>query len=110
MSMSVASHTGSNSNRAHLQNIKHIFLSFLPELVSICRGFSNLGWPSLQTIQIKDCPKLKSLSFLSNGTNIVAPALKKIEGSSEWWEALEWEHSDMKQRLQPFFSPNLNGR
>ncbi|RWR97688.1 disease resistance-like protein isoform X1 [Cinnamomum micranthum f. kanehirae] len=99
MSMSVASHTLNVIS----YNIKEIALSFLPELVSICRGFSNFEWPSLETIYISQCPKLKSLSFLSNGTNIVAPALKKIKGSISWWEALEWEDNDIKQRLQPFF-------
>ncbi|XXG44970.1 hypothetical protein AAC387_Pa02g0186 [Persea americana] len=106
MSMSVASHTHNviscNNDRLILPNIKTIVLCNLPELVSICRGFSNFEWPSLQTIQILQCPKLKSLSFLSNGTNIVAPALKKIECKSPWWEALEWEGNDIKQRLQPF--------
>ncbi|XXG44962.1 hypothetical protein AAC387_Pa02g0177 [Persea americana] len=107
MSMSVASHTHNvisyNNDRLVLPNIKRIKLGLLPELVSICRGFSNFEWPSLQNIFIYGCPKLKSLSFLSNGTNIVAPALKKIECKSPWWEALEWEDNDIKQRLQPFF-------
>ncbi|XXG44838.1 hypothetical protein AAC387_Pa02g0083 [Persea americana] len=106
MSMSVASHTHNvishNNDRLILPSIKKIFLWDLPELVSICRGFSNFEWPSLQTIYIYGCPKLKSLSFLSNGTNIVAPALKRIDGESSWWEALEWEDNDIKQRLQPF--------
>ncbi|RWR72027.1 putative disease resistance protein [Cinnamomum micranthum f. kanehirae] len=106
MSMSVASHTHNvisyNNDRLILPNIKNILLSYLPELVSICRGFSNFEWPSLETIYIYKCPKLKSLSFLSNGTNIVAPALKEIRGDSSWWEALEWEDNDIKQRLQPF--------
>ncbi|RWR72005.1 putative disease resistance protein [Cinnamomum micranthum f. kanehirae] len=105
--MSVASHTHNvisyNNDRLILPNIKKIRLSYLPELASICRGFSNFEWPSLEDIYITGCPKLKSLSFLSNGTNIVAPALKKIYGSSSWWEALEWEDNDIKQRLQPFF-------
>ncbi|RWR97682.1 putative disease resistance protein [Cinnamomum micranthum f. kanehirae] len=107
MSMSVASHTHNvisyNNDSLILPNIKEIRLWSLPELVSICRGFSNFEWPSLETIEIIECPKLKSLSFLSNGTNIVAPALKKIEGKSSWWEALEWEDNDIKQRLQPLF-------
>ncbi|RWR97685.1 putative disease resistance protein [Cinnamomum micranthum f. kanehirae] len=107
MSMSVASHTHNvisyNNDRLILPNIKDITLRDLPELVSICGGFSNFEWPSLETIQIIECPKLKSLSFLSNGTNIVAPALKKIKGKSSWWEALEWEDNDIKQRLQPLF-------
>ncbi|RWR71920.1 putative disease resistance protein [Cinnamomum micranthum f. kanehirae] len=110
MSMSVASHTHNvisyNNDRLILPNIKQIGLWSLPELVSICRGFSNFEWPSLETIHILECPKLKSLSFLSNGTNIVAPAVKEIYGDSEWWEeALEWEDNDIKQRLQPFFKP-----
>ncbi|RWR97678.1 putative disease resistance protein [Cinnamomum micranthum f. kanehirae] len=110
MSMSVASHTHNvisyNNDRLILPNIKQIILWKLPELVSICRGFSNFEWPSLESIYIEECPKLKSLSFLSNGTNIVAPALKEIYGDSEWWEeALEWEDNDIKQRLQPFFKP-----
>ncbi|RWR97925.1 putative disease resistance protein [Cinnamomum micranthum f. kanehirae] len=108
MSMSVASHTHNvisyNNDRLILHNIKDITLRDLPELVSICRGFSNFEWPSLETIEIHQCPKLKSLSFLSYGTNIVAPALKEIYCSeSEWWEALEWEDNDIKQRLQPLF-------
>ncbi|RWR97926.1 putative disease resistance protein [Cinnamomum micranthum f. kanehirae] len=107
ISMSVASHTHNvisyNNDRLILPNIKFINLWSLPELGSICRGFSNFEWPSLEAIDISKCPKLKSLSFLSNSTNIVAPALKKIGGSSEWWEALEWEDNDIKQRLQPLF-------
>ncbi|RWR74725.1 putative disease resistance protein [Cinnamomum micranthum f. kanehirae] len=105
--MSVASHAYSvvscNNDRVILPNIKRIELWSLPELVSICRGSSNFEWPSLQNIKISRCPKLKSLSFLSNGTNIVAPALKKIQGQSSWWEALEWEDNDIKQQLQPCF-------
>ncbi|RWR72010.1 putative disease resistance protein [Cinnamomum micranthum f. kanehirae] len=102
MSMSVASH--SHNDTLIFPNIKEITLEYLWELVSICRGFSNFEWPSLETIYIYQCPKLESLSFLSNGTNIVAPALKKICGSSEWWEEeLEWEDNDIKQRLQPFY-------
>ncbi|RWR72016.1 putative disease resistance protein [Cinnamomum micranthum f. kanehirae] len=110
ISMSVASHTHNvisyNNDRLILPNIKQIHLSYLPELVSICRGFSNFEWPSLETIEIFECPKLKSLSFLSNGTNIVPPALEWISSSSEWWEALEWEDNDIKQRLQPLFYPS----
>ncbi|RWR71974.1 putative disease resistance protein [Cinnamomum micranthum f. kanehirae] len=108
ISMSVASHTHNvisyDNDRLILPNIKLIHLLNLPELVSICRGFSNFEWPSLETIGIDYCPKLESLSFLSDGTNIVAHALKKIRGSSSWWEEeLEWEDNDIKQRLQPFF-------
>ncbi|RWR71981.1 putative disease resistance protein [Cinnamomum micranthum f. kanehirae] len=98
--MSVASHT--HNDRLILPNIKSIHLTFLPELVSIRRGFSKFEWPSLETIEIKECPKLKSLSFLSNGTDIVAPALREIDGYRSWWEALEWEDNDIKQQLQPF--------
>ncbi|RWR73015.1 putative disease resistance protein [Cinnamomum micranthum f. kanehirae] len=100
--MSVASHT--HNDRLILPNIKEIYLMFLPELESICRGFSNFEWPSLERIIINECPKLKSLSFLSNGTDIVAPALREIYGSISWWEALEWEDNDIKQQLQPFFT------
>ncbi|XXG51267.1 hypothetical protein AAC387_Pa02g5081 [Persea americana] len=104
--MSVAHNVISSNDRVIL-NIKFIELLFLRNLVSICRGFSNFEWPSLETIAIAHCSKLKSLSFLSNGTNIVAPALKKIDGNGEWWEALEWEDNDIKQGLQPFFSESM---
>ncbi|RWR98059.1 disease resistance-like protein [Cinnamomum micranthum f. kanehirae] len=74
MSMSVASHTHNvisyNNDSLILPNIKEIRLWSLPELVSICGGFSNFEWPSLETIEIIECPKLKSLSFLSNGTKL----------------------------------------
>ncbi|RWR73013.1 putative disease resistance protein [Cinnamomum micranthum f. kanehirae] len=111
--MSVASHTHNvlsyNNDTLILPNIKEIRLRSLPELVSICRGFSNFEWPSLETIDIVSCPKLKSLSFLSNGTNIVAPALRQIYGQCSWWEEeLEWEDNDIKQRLQPFHYENPN--
>ncbi|XXG45049.1 hypothetical protein AAC387_Pa02g0235 [Persea americana] len=87
-------------DRVVLPNIKSIDLFILPKLASICREVS-LELPSLERIKIIGCPELKSLSFL---TDIVPPALKKIEGRSSWWEALEWEDNDIKQRLQPFFS------
>ncbi|RWR72050.1 putative disease resistance protein [Cinnamomum micranthum f. kanehirae] len=95
----------SNNDSVILPNIKEVVLRHLPGLVSFCRGVS-LEWPSLQSILIYECPKLKSLSFLTHGTNIVAPALKKIRGSSPWWEALEWEDDDVKRRLQPLFQKN----
>ncbi|RWR72048.1 putative disease resistance protein [Cinnamomum micranthum f. kanehirae] len=92
----------SNNDRVILPNIKRIVLRYLPGLFSFCRGVS-LEWPSLESIDIYECPNLKSLSFLTHGTDIVAPALKKIGGPTPWWEALEWEDDDIKRQLQPLF-------
>ena len=107
--MSVPYHAHINSNdRVILPNIKRISLHDLQELVSICQEVS-LELPSLEIIRICECPKLRSLSSITHGTNNVPPALKMIVGESEWWEALEWEDNDIKQQLQPFFA-DLYGR
>lgn len=84
-----------------LPNLGILSLHHLPELTSICRGIL-LDWPSLKTIHISGCPKLKSLSSIIHSKN-AGPKLEKIVGDEEWWEALEWEDDDVEQRLHRLY-------
>ena len=83
-----------------LPRLKTLVLLDLPKLRSIWVN-DSLKWPSLQSIKISICDRLKRLPF-----NIVnATKLRFIEGQQAWWEELVWEVDAVKQRLQPVFHP-----
>ena len=85
-----------------LPRLKTLVLLDLPKLRSIWVN-DSLKWPSLQSIKISMCHRLKRLPF-----NIVnATKLRFIVGQQTWWEELEWEDDAVKQRLQPAFHPQL---
>ncbi|XP_043725894.1 disease resistance protein At4g27190-like [Telopea speciosissima] len=93
--------------------LKTLYLSDLPRLERIWKTVSfHPMAPSLETITVIQCPNLKSLHPLSlgliqqqqNGSLISTTLIRKIEGSTRWWESLEWDHDEIKQLLpQPFF-------
>ncbi|KAM0949757.1 putative leucine-rich repeat domain superfamily [Dioscorea sansibarensis] len=80
-----------------LPSLKNFKLWNLPKLTSICPG--KLVCDSLCEIQLIDCPKLTKLPFLINN---VPPVAMRIIGDEQWWETLEWEDPQSKERLQPF--------
>ena len=85
-----------------LPRLKTLVLLDLPRLRSIWVN-DSLKWPSLLSIKISMCDRLKRLPF-----NIVnATKLRFIEGQQTWWEELVWEDDAVKQRLQPVFHPQL---
>ncbi|XP_072970268.1 putative disease resistance protein At4g10780 [Typha angustifolia] len=81
--------------------LKHIFLSDLSEIISICH--SMFAFPALHDIVVYNCPKLKNLPF--RPVNIPSK-LKRIAGPKEWWESLEWEDDIFRNSLQPFYKQN----
>ncbi|KAH9667421.1 Disease resistance protein SUMM2 [Citrus sinensis] len=90
-----------------LPRLKKLWLSFLPELKSVCSDNAVLICNSLQEIQITpSCPKLKRLSLrlppLDNGQPSPSPALEVIKIRKELWESLEWDQANAKDVLNPY--------
>nr|DAD25268.1 TPA_asm: hypothetical protein HUJ06_026732 [Nelumbo nucifera] len=81
-------------------NLKSIWLYHLPALEDIYPG--ALPLPCLKEIRLKECPKLKKLPFDSNTAK--NDTLMRIEGSKEWWEALEWDDETIKSNFQKYFT------
>ncbi|XP_043725895.1 disease resistance protein At4g27190-like [Telopea speciosissima] len=95
--------------------LKNLTLERLPRLERIWKTVSfHPMAPSFETITVIKCPNLKSLHPLSLGmiqqqngslsTSSSTTLIRRIEGSTQWWEALEWEHDEIKQLLQPLFN------
>ncbi|PIA25088.1 hypothetical protein AQUCO_12500001v1 [Aquilegia coerulea] len=74
-------------------NLKYLWLWNLPNLQSICSHTSALSFPSLETIKVRICPKLRRLPLDSNSAK---NTLKKIQGQTDWWNGLEWENETTK--------------
>ncbi|XP_071741601.1 disease resistance protein At4g27190-like [Rutidosis leptorrhynchoides] len=68
-----------------------LVLCNMPSLRSI------FSMPSLERLKIHDCSKLKVLPF----NNINTTKLQKLEVQKDWWEALQWADSNVKERLLP---------
>nr|DAD25286.1 TPA_asm: hypothetical protein HUJ06_026750 [Nelumbo nucifera] len=111
----------------HSNKLERLRLVNLPRLKNIINAeemlipFSNLRWiilvdlsalediypgalplPCLKEIRIEECPKLKKLPFDSNTAK--NDTLMRIEGSKEWWEALEWDDESIKSNFQQYFT------
>ncbi|GLU15392.1 hypothetical protein SLE2022_318870 [Rubroshorea leprosula] len=89
--------------------LKHLYLSSLPQLKSICNANGVMVCDSIEGILITGCPELKRipvhLPLLDNGQPSHPPHLKEIlidKFPKEWWESLEWDHPSAKNILQPF--------
>ncbi|KAK6914995.1 Leucine-rich repeat [Dillenia turbinata] len=70
----------------------------LPELKSIFG--SALPFPCLREIRVNYCPKLKKLPLNSQTTK---NHIYEIEGTEEWWNALEWDDEDTWTTFIRFF-------
>ena len=81
-------------------NLKHLILVELPKLKSFCSSSIKL-FDSLQTIRIRKCPKLKSVTLLWEDPHPPA-SLGAVEVQKEWWDSVEWKHPHTKVVLQPF--------
>ncbi|KAL8193966.1 hypothetical protein R6Q57_026208 [Mikania cordata] len=81
-----------------LPNLRRLSLSTLTELEYITKGI--LICDSLQTLEIWDCEKLRTLPF---SINYLPSSLKHIKGNKIWWDGLEWGETNCKNLLQPFF-------
>lgn len=74
--------------------LKGMILDELPCLAII--STQALAFPSLESLQVSGCMKLKKLPF---GHEISSSKLKKIQGEKVWWECLQWEDKSIKREL-----------
>lgn len=86
-------------NHTIFSRLETLWLDGLPKLKSICQA--ALPFPCLEHITVKSCPLLKKLPFSSDSTK---KPLLKIQGHTEWWDALQWEDQTAKSSFQPFFN------
>ncbi|CAM0903808.1 unnamed protein product [Alopecurus aequalis] len=71
--------------------LRILVLTDLPKLRRICipRDF-----PCLESIRVEDCPNLKTIPL---DQTYDCGRLKRIWGSYEWWESLEWSCKDIME-------------
>ena len=65
-----------DGNNSVLSKLRNLRLWKLPELVSLGGGNSSSVWPSLKTLDVENCPKVK-LSFFAN-VEANVPAVQKV--------------------------------
>ncbi|CAL9165384.1 unnamed protein product [Musa hybrid cultivar] len=68
-------------------NLTEIALRGLPELKRVSEERKMLVFPSLESMEVAECPKLKKLT-------LVAEKLREIKCQRSWWDQLEWEEED----------------
>ena len=71
----VFGHEGDGNNSV-LSKLRNVILENLPELVSLGGGNSSSVWPSLESLYVVNCPKVKLSLFASVEANV--PALEKV--------------------------------
>ncbi|XXG59708.1 hypothetical protein AAC387_Pa04g1743 [Persea americana] len=82
-----------------LPNLKSLSLQNLNELKSIFFK-ATVTCPSLESVVVGKCGKLKKLPFTSQNPSLT---LKSLKGDKEWWDALEWDDPAVKIQLQERF-------
>ncbi|KAG9445363.1 hypothetical protein H6P81_016703 [Aristolochia fimbriata] len=84
-----------------LPQLTDLYLDYLPVLTSVFSVETIfLQFPSLVTIRVSRCSKLKHLSLGPNSS----PLLKEIMGTQEWLQALEEDMTmEMKSRFKSLF-------
>ncbi|XP_073357750.1 probable disease resistance protein At1g61300 isoform X2 [Aegilops tauschii subsp. strangulata] len=85
--------------------LKYLELQSLPGLSSLCDP--EVTFPSLETMEISFCPKLKRLPFLMRTVprrlrNISVPLVQM-----RWWESLEWVEEGVKRAVQPLVNSDI---
>ncbi|KAK4485262.1 hypothetical protein RD792_007894 [Penstemon davidsonii] len=90
-----------------LPKLKHLNLSHLPKLKSICPEEAKMCCDSIRNITLLRCPNVKKLPLLflpsvDGQSYSPPPNLKEIEIEEERWESLKWDDPTHKDILQPF--------
>ena len=75
-------------------------LENLPEFETL--GRHKETWPCLEQVEVRDCEGLRKLPL----TNQNVGTIKEIKGESKWWDALEWDDDQTKNKFAAFF-PSL---
>lgn len=78
--------------------LKNLLLQDLPELCSI--SHVSLQWPSLETIFIKACVKMKNLPHTIEN----ASKLKVIHCTEDWWNQQDWPNDTVKDDFRMFLN------
>ncbi|TVU15241.1 hypothetical protein EJB05_38751, partial [Eragrostis curvula] len=83
-----------------LRKLRSIVLTDVKNLRSICKP---RDFPSLETIRVEDCPKLRDIP-LSSTHNF--GKLKQVCGSVDWWQKLQWEDREEATHMESkYFIP-----
>ncbi|KAK4411150.1 Disease resistance protein [Sesamum angolense] len=80
-------------------NLKRITLKYCPRL-RFLSGL-NIACPRLEEVEVENCPLLNKFPFTAQNVGTI----KKIRGTQKWWDQLEWDGDDIKNKLQPCFTP-----
>ncbi|KAK2988433.1 hypothetical protein RJ640_000942 [Escallonia rubra] len=80
-----------------LPRLVELILVDMRQLRRICSD-DSLEWPSLERLQVRGCPRLNILPFSQHN----AMKLKLIETEENWWQALQWQTQEVKERFQPY--------
>ncbi|XP_028762825.1 uncharacterized protein LOC114721171 [Neltuma alba] len=82
-----------------LPKLKVLVLDSLLNFKFICSS-ENLAWRSLEKLNVRKCPNLKTLPF--NTINVAN--LKTIEGEEEWWNNIKRTHPMVHEQFASIFS------
>ncbi|KAK8689229.1 hypothetical protein V6N13_087952 [Hibiscus sabdariffa] len=92
-----------------LRRLMVLELRGLPELKSICSVDAVVVCDSLKRLEVVDCLKLKRMPLkLPQLDNVQAHSpLSLVMRPKEWRESVEWDHPNVKSRLEPLMYPYL---
>ncbi|KAG6483265.1 hypothetical protein ZIOFF_059907 [Zingiber officinale] len=79
----VTNATNSTETITIFPRLRKIVLRKLPELESLSDGDQVIAFPSLETMEVRNCPKLKKLT-------LAAENLTEIKCDREWQDELDW--------------------
>ncbi|KAK2973977.1 hypothetical protein RJ640_013538 [Escallonia rubra] len=88
-----------------LPRLVKLILVEMPQLRSIWSD-DSLEWPSLERLLVHGCPRLDKLPFSQHN----AMKLRSIETEENWWQALQWQTQEVKERFQRWQTQEVNER
>ncbi|KAK2968018.1 hypothetical protein RJ640_001712 [Escallonia rubra] len=83
-----------------LPKLRKLVLHDMPNLERICPD-KSLEWPSLEKLVIRGCPNVNEVPFTKSN----AMKLISIEVDRCWWERLNWQELQVKERLSKLLPP-----